>query len=282
MNRKVIFVGGTSRSGSTLLDMILANDPKGYSLGEVDALFKPHKEHHVETRRRLIENDPKWAEVIRVGEDKLFETLFRVFPEIEFFVSSSKDPFWINKQNQRVRQAGFHVRNILIYKSPKELANSFLKRNLGERWATTYQNYHRKYFTIVPDFRSVSYKSLFDDEDYLRHVCEYLGIKYFETKRNYWEREQETLFGSDTARYDSKHGQRKDFRYDQPNYPSVERVIDAVIKKKPLIEEIHQALISCDVSFGESSPPRELTYSSIVIAAFKIKQSAKGKFIPSH
>jgi len=271
MSKKVIFIGGTSRSGSTLLDMILANDLKGYSLGEVDALFRPHKGHHEKTRSYLMEHDQKWTEVIASGEDKLFETLFSVFPEIEFFVSSSKDPFWIQNQNQKVRQAGFDARNILIYKSPKELANSFLKRNQGIRWATAYQNYHRKYFTVVPEFRSVSYKSLFDDQEYLRHVCEYLGIEFFTTKHNYWEREQSTLFGSDTARYDSNRNPRKELRYDQPNYPSVEHIIDTVIKKRPLIEEIHRALMSCDVSSGDSCATKRLTYSSVVIALFRIK-----------
>ncbi len=45
--KKVIFITGTGRSGSTLLDMMLGNDPKGISLGEVVALFRPYRPHHL-------------------------------------------------------------------------------------------------------------------------------------------------------------------------------------------------------------------------------------------
>ena len=46
--KKVIFIGGTSYSGSTFFDMILANDPKGFSCGEVNALFNPYRPHHTD------------------------------------------------------------------------------------------------------------------------------------------------------------------------------------------------------------------------------------------
>ena len=45
--RMVIFVGGTSFSGSTLVDMMLANDPAGLSCGEVYAIFYPYRRHHL-------------------------------------------------------------------------------------------------------------------------------------------------------------------------------------------------------------------------------------------
>ena len=47
-NNQVIFITGTSYSASTLLDMILSNDKNGFSLGEVNAFFRPYRKHHIE------------------------------------------------------------------------------------------------------------------------------------------------------------------------------------------------------------------------------------------
>lgn len=47
-SKKVIFIGGTSYSDSTFLDMILANDPSGFSCGEVLALFHPTRSYHID------------------------------------------------------------------------------------------------------------------------------------------------------------------------------------------------------------------------------------------
>ena len=47
LTKKVIFVGGTSFSGSTFLDMMLANGEEGFSAGEVYALFYPYRPGHI-------------------------------------------------------------------------------------------------------------------------------------------------------------------------------------------------------------------------------------------
>ena len=46
MKKKLVFIGGTARSGSTLLDKIISNDPKVMSLGEIHAIFCPTRKHH--------------------------------------------------------------------------------------------------------------------------------------------------------------------------------------------------------------------------------------------
>lgn len=44
---KVIFVCGSAHSGSTFLDLMLSNNKKGLSLGEVRSLFYPTNIHHI-------------------------------------------------------------------------------------------------------------------------------------------------------------------------------------------------------------------------------------------
>lgn len=45
--KTAIFIGGSSYSGSTLLDMMLASGEDGFSAGEVSALFYPYRPHHI-------------------------------------------------------------------------------------------------------------------------------------------------------------------------------------------------------------------------------------------
>jgi hypothetical protein len=48
--KKLINIYGTARSGSTMLDLILGNDPKGFSLGEVANWFYPWRTHHFDIK----------------------------------------------------------------------------------------------------------------------------------------------------------------------------------------------------------------------------------------
>lgn len=269
--KQVIFVGGTSRSGSTLLDMILANDIGGYSLGEVHALFNPCENHHFQARENLKTRDAKWKRLIEDGENNLFCNLFDLFPDIDFFVVSSKNPFWITKHSQILERSGISFKNVVIYKSPKELANSFLKRGLGDRWINVYEKYHRKYFTLIENFRSISYRSLFDEKDYLEKVCNYLEIEYRADKINYWEKEHQTFFGSNTAKYDPNRKSRRDLRYDQPDYPDIDNIVDAAVARKPVINDIYQALLWCDCSGRSSQAAGDITYNAIAMLLFKLK-----------
>ena len=90
MEKTVLFVGGTAYSGSTLLDMILANDPKGLSCGEVHAVYHPYRLKHL--RLAELSDTVDWRAAKRLGAGNLYRHLFEVFPECDFVVDSSKSP----------------------------------------------------------------------------------------------------------------------------------------------------------------------------------------------
>jgi len=199
--KEVIFVGGTSYSGSTFLDMILANDPKGFSCGEVYALFHPFRPHHIHPICGCgDENCRIWSHILKNGEKHLYNTIFDMFPHIEFIVDSSKNPFWIKQQTKNIEGKGIRITNLLIYKTPIELASSFYKRNRLEYWGKSFVNYHKLYFTLINNWISLGYNKLVKDISTLRELCNYLGIKYFKGKEKYWTKKHHTLFGNTSAK----------------------------------------------------------------------------------
>jgi hypothetical protein len=136
--KKIVFIGGTSRSGSTILDTIISNNEKAMSLGEIHALLYPYRKHYFEIRNKTIESDTRWKKIIEDGENKLFTNLIKLFPKYDVFVDSSKNPYWIKKHVQILDDKDIDYFNILIYKTPYEIADSFYKRGLD--WRLSWKN----------------------------------------------------------------------------------------------------------------------------------------------
>jgi hypothetical protein len=199
-DKKVIFIGGTSYSGSTFFDMMIGNDPSGFSCGEVNALFYPKKEHHLNPSCGCSSKDCSiWNKVRKGGKNRLYVTLFELMPQIKFIVDSSKDPFWIESQTNNLKTQGIGFKSLLIWKNPYELAYSFHKKDRS-KWDQIWLNYHRTYTTLVENWRSVPYSELTNNPETLENVCRYLEIPYFENKKKFWEKSHHLLFGNNTAR----------------------------------------------------------------------------------
>lgn len=209
--KTVIFVGGTSYSGSTFFDMILANDPRGFSCGEIHALFHPYRPHHDDPECGCGNTDCDiWRHAHAAGEEHVYEYLFERFAYLEFLVDSSKNPFWIERQTQRLRHRGMAVRNILIWKTPEEMFHSCRKRGIALDWSRKWINYHRLYWSLIPDFRAYAYSDLAKNPESVEAVCKYLGIEYFAGKESYWEKEHHTVFGNTSAKIHTRtHSDRQ-------------------------------------------------------------------------
>lgn len=192
----LINIGGTSRSGSTLLGRILANDVKGLYLGEIRALFNPTRKHHFAEIDR-IKKGGIWNSVYRKGRTALPNSIFRSFSEVNFLVDSSKNSFWIHRSNLLAQNQDIVSKNILIYKDLDDFAHSLLKRG-REDWINQYINYHKKFTSVVKTYYVVSYTSLMKNPETLKRLCDWLGIEYKEEKYRYWESEEKGFFGSAT------------------------------------------------------------------------------------
>ena len=73
---KVIFVNGTARCGSTMVDLIMGNDPGGFSLGEVCSWYRPTRTHHFDIKCGCgVYPCPMWQRLRETSERDLYDEL---------------------------------------------------------------------------------------------------------------------------------------------------------------------------------------------------------------
>lgn len=200
--KTIIFIGGSSYSGSTILDMMLGSGNDGFSIGEVYALFNPYRKHHIKPacgcgNRHCV----LWDKIKKMGSKNLYIEIFKSYPEVNFIVDSSKNPFWIKEQSINAKDQGFKIKNILIWKHPKAFAVSQLKRGNIRNWERDWINYYRLYLALVDKFICVNYEELVKDpKKIIEKLCKIIGLKYFDGKEFYWNFEHHTLFGNNSAK----------------------------------------------------------------------------------
>ena len=285
-NKKIIFIGGTSRSGSTLLDVFLANDPKAMSLGEIYALFHPTRVHHFEEIEKLRDNN-KWNKILKGGKRNLFDNLIKEFPDMNTFVDSSKDPFWINYHEKRLKEK-FQIYNVLIYKAPEELAQSFKKRGQEKNWFTHYINYHRKYFSLIKDCITVSYFDFINNEKTKKDLCNYLHIHYSEEKSQYWKGSHSTFFGSNSIKSEQGYIASKQITSNNRNSIEYQAPELGVINKVALLREKNKIINVIEISLNSRSLSEnhqqkysgklELKVNPIIMLLLKVKRQIFYKY----
>lgn len=202
MLKKVIFIASTSFSGSTMLDLILSNSEKGFSAGELAFFFNPEQKQHVAPRCGC--GDPTcnlWWRLKSRSSSSIYDGICELLPGVEYVVDSSKDPFWIATQAEKLRKRGIDVAIVLIWKTPLEIAASFSRRNNEAAWKRHWLNYHRLLFTLVknPIF-TIRYEELVKEEEKLSELCNILNIDFDASMSRYWEKTHHTLFGNRSAR----------------------------------------------------------------------------------
>ena len=193
--KRIIQVGGTVRSGTTMLGLIISNAENAISLGEVMHLFDPYNKQHYDKIKELT-LDPKWKSIINDKPENLYDNVFKFFPEIDLIIDSSKDPIWFERLS---KSSKYNTVQLITYKSPKDLKNSFLKRKM-DNWEKVYLNYYKRFFSVFPLVPTVYLKDLLTDEGYLEKLCEYLNIPYSKNRLNYWEKKHPNFFGSSTVK----------------------------------------------------------------------------------
>ncbi|RLD66247.1 MAG: hypothetical protein DRI95_07100 [Bacteroidetes bacterium] len=200
-NKKVIFIGGSSFSGSTMLDMMMANSPDGFSVGEAYVLFHPFRPHHFKPECGCENPDCNfWLQVRKAGEKNFYKTIFTLLDDISFIVDSSKELWWIKKQSEYLQAQGITVFHLLIWKEPAAFAYSNLKRN-RENWRKFWINYYRLYFTLIKDYVKIAYSDLVQHPDIiLQDLCSKTGLNFHQNQKKFWEKKHHTLFGNASAK----------------------------------------------------------------------------------
>lgn len=266
--RKVIFIGGTSFSGSTFFQLTLANDPAGFACGEVFQLFKPSKERHLQ--RKCGCGDPEcqvWSSVKKNGEEHLYASIFEQHPQVEFVVDASKTVAWIRDQSERLARQGIQTCQLVIWKTPIEFALSLRKRNRLQD-LPHWPRYHKLFYSEFHDWRAVQYAQYVQEQSsVLKAACDYLGISYFAGKERFWEKTHHVLGGNLSSRihlYEKGNEQFSDIEsrathrldaadkhrsiyYDKPSDQELRATVDDLIAKVPETIQIEKMLRAYDV-----------------------------------
>lgn len=282
--KKVIFVSGAEFSGTTFLHMILANDPHGLAVGEAHNMMRPSRQYHFNMHCSCGEHPcSTWQHLRSIGEERLYQSIFEIFPEVDFVLDSSGDPFWIRDQTNYLKRQGIAVQDFVIWKSPYEFAQSHYKRGSLEAWEGSWTTYHRLYYTLFNRWPAMAYSRIVRDRDLLRALCDYLEIEDYEGKESFWERQQHVVGGNPSARvhlyppnsaHFKENVQRSSSKVDviqDGTYrriyegtdvnPSVIKNVDVTMKRNPRIQAILALLDERDLSKGRyevSSYEREL------------------------
>jgi hypothetical protein len=249
MAKKVIFVGGTAYSGSTFFHMILANDAKGFACGEIRFLLHPHRLDDVDQINNVSEETRKiWYAIRKNGSDNTYETIFNIFPEVEFIVDSSKNPIWIHSQMSHLQKKGIEAKNILIWKTPLEFASSKRKRSRLRGWDQAWLTYHQLYNSLITEWKSVKYKELTKNKALLQQICHFLEIPFFLGKENYWEKEYHSFGGSYTARfhlYEKETAQKHlDKTFDNSRIDKYRKISYSPVDTQSLEQMVHNQIES--------------------------------------
>ena len=205
--KKVIFITGTGRSGSTLLDRMLGNTSKAFSVGEMYAFFRPFRPHHLLSKDKKCFCDDEtcdfWYKIKKSGEKNVYNTIFEKM-DIEFIIDSSKNIFWI--MDQMKYKKNYKIIHLITYKNPLDYAYSRYKRNNLKGWEKDWEKTHLQLFYQLDKFATVNYKELAQfPSKKLRSVCKYIGMKYEDGMEKFWNNSpKHFLFGSGTLRNSKK------------------------------------------------------------------------------
>lgn len=201
---KVIFIGGTNHSGSTMLDLMLGNCKHCFACGEIYAYFRPWSDHHHNPTCACKggDNCNLWSKVKELGgEEELYSIISQQWNK-EIISDSSKRISWFKDQQNWNASSDLEIKKILIFKHPLHYTYSYKKRNhsvhqCGKNW----NDYNNNFLKAFPSTYVISYKDLATNpEATLKKACKVLGIKYFENKEKYWNKEHHLLFGGNAPK----------------------------------------------------------------------------------
>ncbi|MDK9557286.1 hypothetical protein QQF73_06565 [Marinobacter sp. M216] len=191
-----------------MLDLMLGNDDRSFSLGEVHAWFRPFRAHHKYIDCNCGDKDCSyWLPILSVPEKEFHARAFDQLG-VDFLVDSSKSLPWVIDNNGWAAKRGIETVNIVMHKPLINYIYSIWKR--GDSIDTALYRYKAYYWRLVNSSISavsVSFSDLVSDPDQsLRQICKITGQAYTPDRKKFWAREHHHIFGSGGIRGQAKVG----------------------------------------------------------------------------
>ena len=195
MAKKIIFIAGTSYSGSTLIDLILSNSSSATSVGEIESIFNPVKIHHLK-KIEEIKSDATWGPLLNKGANQLYQNLHDIL-DVEIIVDSSKNPAWIRYHIDRLpKDVSYQV--VLVFKSLPDLKHSYEKRG-RYNWEKIYKRYHNLFFNTISNFERIEYKDIPLRTDKFWALLKRLDFELDDERLQFWNQTRTNFFGNNNA-----------------------------------------------------------------------------------
>lgn len=190
--KKVVYILGSTRSGSTMLDLIISAHPDCATVGELCLLHK--------RKCGLCGADcERWAKFREVFDGKkYYKAAFEAFG-VDTIVDSSKKWRWFleRAKNEKLDYRVIHlVRNGLDRLKTKKRIEGFIHKRIVQAWVNTHrqcEEVRKKYNGIL-----VKYEDLHKPKT-LGMICSFTGIDYREDMCDFWKVKHHGLLGSKTA-----------------------------------------------------------------------------------
>lgn len=200
MKRKIVFICCPSRSGSTIVDLMLGNDPNIFSTGEVYCLFYTYKKHHAKFLQDQKKHNSFWS---RIDANDVENIHFQIMNESQcpVIIDSSKELGWFFQVYNNCIKNNIDVEVILVFKPFIRLYHSFKKRGLSDDKIQKQVQYYKEFLKLQIPYIPANLSDLTNGtEDALRRLCQLLEVPFFEGKQNFWVKNHLHLFGSQTTR----------------------------------------------------------------------------------
>ena len=279
MNKKLIFVGGNVRSGSTLLNLYLGNKDNSLALGEIYGLFQPLKKAHTNLITQLSDDDERWKRIIEGGKAKAFKNILKEFPEVDVLVDSSKTPFWVEYQT-KTNIRSFEIQHVLIHKPLEDLAMSFSKRGSLNSLAKVYVNYHLKWFALFPNSLVVPYKNFVMDIEARENLCGKLGLDFDMQRENVYQKDHYNFFGSDSFLKNKMKDEKFEFRYRAAEEKEFIDISAKLRSEHEMLRKVEHMLRARSI-FSEdriNAEPHDISLSAMQLAAFRLRDKMQKRF----
>jgi len=196
--RKVAFIGSSSFSGSTAMDLIVGTSEGAISLGEIGKVFYPRREIHSQRECGCMNPSCKfWDGILGRSEKGVHLRVFENH-DATLLSDSTKDPFWIKSRSEELEENGIEVINILLWRHPDKVRASFEKRGRVWAWEKAWVTYYRLYFALIDRFIVIPFESIHSEDGELERRLEIAGISG--VSKEFWMGETHSLFGNSTAK----------------------------------------------------------------------------------
>jgi hypothetical protein len=248
--KTLINVCGMPRSGTTMLGLMLASGDDAVSSGEACSWFRV-------ARYRPGATIPDFFRSLADVDERVFHQHLMDLHDVDFSIDSSKTFDWVVDQTRYGAETGVRVFNILVWKSPVDIALSWWKRGNYERWRAYYLRYHAQLLLSGVDFCTVPYDALVEaPADTLQAICTASGLPYFEGKERFWEHDHELMGTNSAGVKDQVERRTSEFR--KPPVPTafrpLAREVEQAAQTDTRLQRVIEALAARSVLAPESAP----------------------------